>query len=626
VAGDFEALEQQWKGIPVISYVPRGRLEEAKLCFDKTPKMVKYFSEQLGYGYPWPKYAQICVDEYMWGGMEHTSATTLNLNTLHDERAHADELAGCDGLVSHELAHQWFGDLVTCKDWGELWLNESFATYFATLWTEHDRGWDEAVWDRRGDAESYFSEDSRYRRPIVSYRYDSPIAMFDSHTYPKGGRVLHMLRFELGDERFWKSLRKYLEVNQFRTVETADLRRAIEDATGQGMNWFFDQWLDHGGHPEFNVSWTYDDETKKVAVNVKQTQKVDQLTPVFRTHAEIELGTPSTETKLEKVFITKADETFHFPLDQRPTRVVFDPRDWLLDKLTQSKSKSELLDQLARDEHVFARFQAAQELEKQKDDADVASALRRAAKDDKFWGVRQEAVKTVGKLSGDEARQLLIELAGSDPHVSVRREAVSALSKFAQDDTKAALRKVIAEEKSYKTVAEALRSLVKVDRDNCRADLTAALVVPSYREEIFKAAAAGLNELKDQEAVARWQAMLGEKLTSEKRAVVTEALANAKRGDLETLELLKTQLEHRRPNIRRQTVNALLELGDTRAIPWLQARRDQEESPRMVSTIDEAIEKLRAKEKQAEPVKKELDELREKNRQLEERLKKLEKG
>jgi aminopeptidase N len=625
VAGDFEAFEQQWDGIPVISYVPRGRVAEAKLCFEKTPRMVKYFSEQIGYRYPWPKYTQICVDEYMWGGMEHTSATTLNLNTLHDERAHADEHFGTDSLVAHELAHQWWGDLVTCKDWGELWLNESFATYFATLWTEHDMGWDEAVWDRRGDAESYFAEDNRYRRSIVSYRYDRPEAMFDSHTYPKGGRVLHMLRFELGDELFWKAIRRYIEVNQYRTVETADLRRAVEDATGQGMNWFFEQWLDHGGHPEFTVSWTYNAETKQVAVNVKQTQKVDSLTPLFRTHVELEIATPS-ETKIHRMLVSKADETFHLPLAERPTRVVFDPRDWLLDQLTQAKSNSELLDQLARSEHVFARLQAVQELAKQKDDAEVAAALKKSAESDKFWAVRQEAARAIGQLSGDDVRQLLIKLATSDAHVQVRREAVSALQRFAHDDTRATLRMMIAEEKSYKTVGEALRSLVKVDRENCRADLLAALARPSHRDELFKAAASGLNELKDTEAVARWQAMLGEKLAADQRAAVIEALANAKSDDLKTLDLLKQQLNHRRPNIRRQTVVFLTELGNPQAVAWLQARRNEEESPRMVTAIDEAISKLRDKDKKADPLKKEINELREKNRQLEERVKKVEKG
>ncbi len=625
VAGDFEAFEQSWDGIPVISYVPRGRLAEAGTTFDQTPRMVKYFSEVLGYRYPWPKYTQICVDEYMWGGMEHTSATTLNLHTLHDTRAHADEQHGSENLISHELAHQWFGDLVTCKDWGELWLNESFATYFATLWTEHDKGWNEAVWDRRGNAEAYFGEDNRYRRSIVNYRYDRPESMFDSHTYPKGGRVLHMLRSELGEEPFWKAIHHYLEINQFRTVETADFRRAIEESTGQGMNWFFEQWLHQGGHPEFNVSWEYNEATHHVAITVKQTQKVEGITPLFRMHVELEIATPS-EAKLERVLVSKAEETFHFPLPERPTRVVFDPRDWQLDKLTQTQSKTELLDVLTRCEHVLPRYATLAELEKLKEDADAVAALRKTARDDSFWAIRQEATKMVGNQSGDEVRSLLQTLATGDANVHVRREAVHALHRFAHDETRATLRKIIAEEKSYKVVAEALRSLVKVDKENCRADLLAALDTPSRNDEIFRAAAAGLNELKDAAALARWQAMLGEPLTADHRAAVIEAIANARPDDAATKELLKKQIEHRRPNIRRQTIETLVNLGDPATIPWLQGRRDQEQSPRTVRNIDEAIEKLRAKEKetQSNPLKKELDALREKNRLLEERLQKLE--
>jgi aminopeptidase N len=225
VVGEYDVYEKAWDGIPVVGYVPKGRAADMERSFQKVPAMVEYFSKQIGVRYPWPKYAQVCMEDFS-GGMENTSATTLTVDTLHDERAHAD--VSSDNLTSHELAHQWFGDLMTCKDWGETWLNESFATYFATLWMEHDLGWDEALWQRHGEEETYMQTDRRYRRPIISYTYDAPSAMFDAHSYPKGGRVLHMLRFVLGDELFWKAVRNYTQKNQFRTVEAADLRVAIE--------------------------------------------------------------------------------------------------------------------------------------------------------------------------------------------------------------------------------------------------------------------------------------------------------------------------------------------------------------------------------------------------------------
>lgn len=623
VAGDFEAYEQQWDGIPVISYVPRGRLAEAPRSFEKTPAMMDYFSRAIGVRYPWEKYAQICVDEYAWGGMEHTSATTLNLGTLHDERAHHD--VSSDNLVAHELAHQWWGDLLTCKDWGELWLNESFATYFATLWTEHDKGWDEAAWQRRAEANSYLDEDQRYRRPIVTYRYPRPQAMFDRHSYPKGGRVLHMLRFVLGDDLYWRSLRRYAEVNQHRTVETADLRSAIEDATGQGLNWFFDQWVYHGGHPEFDVRWTWDDAAQSVVLTVKQTQKVDDLTPLFRMPVEIEIGHGSA-AQTRRLQVSKAEETFHFALEQRPKRVVFDPRDWILKRLKCDKPKEEWLDQLAHTQHVVARAEAIAGLAAYKEHKDVRAALLKAASDDPFWGVRQEAVKMLADLNGDDVRQKLQSIARDDPRSQVRREALEGLAKFAHDDVKQTLREAIAGDPSYYAVAEALRALTKIDREHVADDLLKALDTPGHQQVILKAACDGLVDLKEERAIARLQKMLEGKLRPEERVVVIGALARLKADDEAVLALLKKEIDNDRAPVRRAAIDTLASLGRPESLDWLREKRQREETPGMVRTLDEAIRKLEEaqKEKSLTEVKKEVDELRKANRALQERLQKLE--
>ena len=622
VAGDFEVLEQTWDGIPVQSYVPRGRLADAPRSFEKTPAMVAYFSKQIGHRYPWPKYAQICVDEYGWGGMEHTSATTLNLNTLHDERAHLD--VNSDGLVSHELAHQWFGDLLTCKDWGELWLNESFATYFATLWTEHDLGWDEAAWEGLADANQYFGEDARYRRPIVSYRYNDPEVMFDSHSYPKGGRVLHMLRHELGDEAFWRAIRRYVEVNQHRNVETADLRIAIEEATGRGMNWFFDQWLHKGGHPEFNVSWDYDSAAKQIQLTVKQTQKLDELTPLFRSTVEIEIVSPG-QTNLRRVTVAKAEETFHFDSPQRPTRVVFDPKNWVLKKLAFKKSKEELLDQLAHADQVVPRAQAVQGLAELTDEKDAVAALIAAVRNDAFWGVRQEAVKALAKASGDEVRAALLHTLKSDAKAAVRREALVSLQKFPHDDTRAAVRQTIESDRSYYVVAEALRTLVKIDRDKSASVLLAALDRPSDNEVILRAACNGLVDLKDQTADEKIAKLLEGKLTPQHRGTLIAALARLKPDDPAALERLHAQLDNDRTDVRRAAIEALSGIGTTASIDKLLARREREEIPSTRARLDDAVEKLRQRLGQPDSLRTELEQLRKQNQQLEERLKKLEK-
>ncbi|HEX5106355.1 MAG TPA: M1 family aminopeptidase [Pirellulaceae bacterium] len=622
VAGDFEVLEQESLGIPVQSYVPRGRLADAPRSFEKTPAMLKLFSEKIGYKYPWPKYAQICVDEYSWGGMEHTSATTLNLNTLHDARAHHD--VSSDNLVAHELAHQWFGDLMTCKDWGEIWLNESFATYFATLWTEHDQGWDEAAWDRHEEANSYLGEDGRYRRSIVNFRYTSPINVFDRHAYPKGGRVLHMLRHELGDEQFWRAIRRYVEVNQFRTVETADFRIAIEESTGQGLNWFFDQWLYKGGQPEFNVAWDYDSVAKQVRLTVKQTQKVDDLTPLFRTSAEIEIASGSSTPVMRRVTLSKAEETLHFDAPQRPTRVVFDPRDWILKKLTFDKPKEELLDQLAHDEHVMARVQAVQGLAGHRDEQDALAGLIATAKDDPFWAVRKEIVKVLGKCKGDEARAALIQAAKSDPKSFVRSEALIALQNFAHDDSRAAARHVVDNDESYFAAAEALKCLAKIDRENCRDLMLAALEKQSHDEVLLKAACDGLVELKAATASDAIAKLLDGELTPQRRAILISALARLKPDDAEALARVHGLLDNERVQVRRSAIECVASIGNPESIDKLSARRGKEEVPNVVNSIDEALAKLRERLQQNDSLRKELETLKKQNQQLEERLKKLE--
>ncbi len=622
VAGEFDAHEQSWDDIPIVSYVPKGMSETAARSFEKTPAMMRFFSEKTGYRYPWPKYAQICVDEYNWGGMEHTSATTLTRRTLHDERAHLD--VSSDGLVAHELAHQWFGDLLTCKDWGELWLNESFATYFANLWTEHDKDWDEALWQRHLEEESYKREDrDRYRRAIVNYRYDRPANMFDRHSYPKGGRVLHMLRFQLGDDGFWKSINRYLTVNQYRTVETADLRIAIEDATGQGLGWFFDQWVYHGGHPEFKVSWKWDEQSKTASVSVEQMQKATSLTPTFRTPVEIELALPNA-TLLRRVEIASRKETFVFELEQKPTRVCFDPRDWILKKLDFPKSKEELLDQLADDSYVMCRVRAIADLAKLTSDADAREALIRAARNDSFWAVRGQAAKALEKFQHSESRDALIDVAHNDAKSSVRREAIKALAKFEHEETNAALRRIIERDQSYFAIADALRSLVKTDRKNCAADLTAALTAPSHHDEILKAAIDGLANLRAVEAAETLTAMLEATKSSRRRVLLTGGIARLKGGEDDTLELLHKQLESRRSQVRSAAVSAIGKLADPRSIAVLQKQLEKEEGSRARRTIEETIDKIRQQGESVAKVRKQLDEVQRKNRLLEKRLEKLE--
>src|SRR5690606_30627387 len=238
----------------------------------------------------------------------------------------------------HELAHQWFGDLVTCRDWADLWLNESFATFCEAYYTEHAHGRDEAQMVRLGDAQAYFREAESYRRPISCRTYRTPNAIFDSHTYPKGGLVLELLRDRLGDAAFRRATRSYLEAHAFQSVEAAQFERAIEESAGTSLGQFFHQWIHRGGHPEISVRERYDPERRRLTLDVEQTQKVDEVTPLFHFPVEIGIYFSGSETRIETIEVTKAQETFSFDVPVRPSFVRFDRRSVnLLVKLDHDK-------------------------------------------------------------------------------------------------------------------------------------------------------------------------------------------------------------------------------------------------------------------------------------------------
>ncbi|MET0794325.1 MAG: M1 family metallopeptidase, partial [Polyangiaceae bacterium] len=257
--------------VPVQYYVPPARKKDTARSFGETPRMIELFSRLTGVPFPWQRYSQIVVSDFIFGGMENTTATTMYEHVLLDERAALDITS--NDLVAHELAHQWFGDFVTCRDWSHAWLNEGFATFMEHVEREDGIGRDEYDYGVASDNDTYLHEASaRYARPIVCRDYAEPIDLFDRHLYEKGGLVLHMLRRELGDQTFWAGVTQYLTSHAYGVVETNDLQRALESVSGRSLERFFDSWVYRPGHPELKVKVAWDDGL--LSVNVKQTQKV----------------------------------------------------------------------------------------------------------------------------------------------------------------------------------------------------------------------------------------------------------------------------------------------------------------------------------------------------------------
>ncbi|MFY7953778.1 MAG: M1 family metallopeptidase, partial [Armatimonadaceae bacterium] len=313
VGGPFDVRKSKWQDVPLWYVVPKGKANLIDASFSDTPDMMTFFSKVTGVKYPWPKYAQNAMYDF-GGGMENVSSTTLGEGNLTDGR---DGIRTMASLNAHELAHQWFGDLVSCKDWGTVWLNESFATFYQAYYFEHARGL--AAYQREidGNTRGYLFEARRYRRPIATNFYADPDVMFDSHTYPKGGVVLHHLRRVLGDSAFNAGVNLYLRRHRHQPVETSNLMQAFTDASGINCQPFFDQWILKPGHPVLSYTWDWDSAKREVVVNVKQEQDTTGGVPIYSIDAQV--GILSGEGMVPRpVSLDSASQTLRDSANIRP--------------------------------------------------------------------------------------------------------------------------------------------------------------------------------------------------------------------------------------------------------------------------------------------------------------------
>src|SRR5258706_13894310 len=339
VAGEFDEVKETWRGIPVTYYAPKGRGDRLPINYGGTPAMMELFSKTFGVDYPWEKYAQVMVDDFAAGGMEHSTAATNTGKSLVHPKLALEYFTGEDDLISHELGHQWFGDLVTCKDWGDVWLNEGFATFLEAVWTEAHFGKDQADYERWNSAREWFESSNLWNKPIVRHDFDDS-SEFDGNAYGKGGLVLYMLRHQIGEDVFYRALKHYLEANRGKNVVTSDLSKAVEEATHTNVDQFFSQWLYGAGAPKFDLSYTYDGEKHQVMLAVKQTHKVEGRVGLFRVPVEVEITTASGP-RLYNVTVSTDIQTFPLPAESAPLMVLFDKGGHVLKSAEFHKEKKE---------------------------------------------------------------------------------------------------------------------------------------------------------------------------------------------------------------------------------------------------------------------------------------------
>jgi aminopeptidase N len=600
VVGEYEEIKARAGSLPVSYYTYPGTTRKARLLFDQTPAMIRHFSKLFGYQYPYSKYGQVVVDDFTFGAMENTSITTCTDRCLHDATTELD--FNCHDIVAHELVHQWWGDLVTPKSWKHIWLKESFATYAESLWLEHASGRDEARFWQLQDFNVYLSEDrDNYRRPIVDARYEFPFELYDRHTYQKGGLVLSMLRYVLGDEDFFLVLKHFLHKHAWQSVETDDLKVAIEEVTGQNLDWFFEQWLYGRGYPEFEVSHHYDTTSKILKVQIKQVQETSDGTPVFRLPLEIEVIGKSG-SRVFRVQMLKAEQEIQVPLETRPLAVLFDAGERILKTVRHEKSRQELWYQLIHARAFTARMRAARDLHAFKDEETV-SALKRSLLRDESGPVRMAAAVSLAGTGVEEARDALILGLKKNEEARVRRAVAWSLGTFRRDGKAiAALTDAVGHDASYFVSVFAMRALAHAACVDAYETLIGQLGRDSYEDVLRATVFNALAIAKDRRGVSlaldhtAYGAPPSVRVSA---ALSLGALGKEHAGEREAAyQKLLELLEDKAFRVRLAAVRALALLGDERAIGPLHAL-DQREAVHIIKSaarsgirkLEEQIEK-----------------------------------
>jgi aminopeptidase N len=646
VIGRFaEIRSTYYKEIKLAYYVPEDKKNDAARSFEHTADMIKFFEQYFDTKYPYSKYSQVTVEDFMYGGMENASCTTLTIDTLHDRKAHLDFTS--DHLVSHELAHQWFGDLVTCRDWQHIWLNEGFATYCEALYWEASRGTDEFQYYIMQTADDYFDEaNSRYKRPIVTKIYKQPDDLFDRHTYEKSGCIIHMLRNYISDKYFKRSLKTYLQRYTNSVAETDDLRKVLELESGRSLEQFFDQWIFKAGHPELKVEFCVD--SRIVKLKIEQSQEGDvfefplDIKLVFSSSScshppstsdsstsedKNEIGEKGREIEKEEVVytfdISEKENVFQIPVvDKKGMEIEWisiDPYFKVLKTISLKAPKEMLIKQLQNGRTVIERIESARAL-KNESSEDVIESLQKVVMEDSFWGVSAEAAKILGLIKSDFAYEALKKCLSSSSYVKhskVRRAIVRAMGEFRKEDSLNLLKSMLIDrDKSYFVEAEIATAIGKIKSIQSIPILRKAIEMSSFQDVIAQGAIKGLKEFRENKEIA---ALLIEKSkyghSNRIREAATFALGKFVRENHEVFDHLKRLLTDRWLRVRINACRAFADAEDPKAIPeltWviehdidhkviriaeecLNLIKESMNTPKEVITIREDVDKLKSK-------------------------------
>ncbi len=620
VVGRLKGIQETYRDIPLGFYTPASRIDQARNSFRGTADMMAFFERDIGVPFPWHQYNQVVVEDFVAGGMENTTLTILTHRTLFTDAS--ESIRGSQNLVSHELAHQWFGDYVTCKDWGELWLNEGFATYYAHLYDRHKNGRDSMLYGLYRDARRIVAARDA-PRAIVNRLYGKPWDQFDYRSYQKGSWVLHMLRTRLGEDLYRRCIKTYLERNALRSVVTADLLAVVEELSGLSWDRFFDQWLYHARYPELKISYDWIQRDRLAKLSVRQTQNVTDQIMLFAidTKVRFKIKNKMIDRDIE---IDQDEQDFYFALPEKPEIVRFDPDYGVLAKTDFPKPTQMLYAQLADRDDVIGRLRAVDALKSKKDKKTIGT-LKDALNTDPFYGVRIEASKALRGIHTKEAFEA-IAASLEQPDARARLQVVRDLGGFYRTDALATLQGIVQREKNPEILTAALEGLGRYATPEVREILIKHLRSDSYQNRVADGAVRAMRRQDDPAYAKPLMEVLrdhGEAFTSRGLGHGLETLGTLCRHEDDKDDVrsfLAGYVNDKRLYVQTGAIRALGELRDTKAKRIVEAFVGEDKSDRIQRAAREALEKLR----DTEPVPVQLRELREEVLELKEDKEKLE--
>ena len=603
--GDFEEgkLAPAFGSIPISYWVPRGRLKEGAFAFRNTTKMVEFFSERFNYRYPWEKYDQIAVPDYSIGAMEHTGVTGHRICVLRDSTAPFDFGPpdftqystdwSAEATISHELAHHWFGDNLTCRNLSYIWLNESFASYCMMLWDEKSVGRDQLLFDVQLAKKHYLNYVKKEHtiRSLEYQNFDNPDIIYnEEHTYLKGACILHMLRDVLGDDQFFRAMSYYLHKHEFKNVVSDDLKIAIQEATGQNLDWFFEDWITGAGHPQLEVSYKFVPERKVIDLSVKQVQPIVEGQGLFTLPVSITIATPNRKWS-EKIWVKGETEHFILKCDEKPLMVSFDGEGNLVADVRFEKEFEELAYQAAHDALPGRLWAMRQMAENHPTDATTLEMLSNIISKPTSWSDAAEAAGLLGELRTEAAMKVVRQALTSQDY-RVRKAAVLGLVKFGFPAS-SMLQEIIQSDSHSDVVGTAIVALAKVDKKLDPHLITKQLGRKSWYDEITIACLKALGELKNPSAVSTLKQYTGITHNQYVREASIVAWSECSPGDKDLHTMLSELARKATLRLQQKAITLLGDLYVKDGIPVLEELTKLDVDANVTVGAKDALEKIK---------------------------------